>query len=407
MIKLIHTADWHLGQTFFGYDRREEHRHFLEWLRQTVVSVQADVLLVAGDVFDSPNPSAESQKLYYRFLREVTQARPSLQIVLIAGNHDSAARLEAPNPLFEDMNITVRGMVRRTPEGTIDYDHLIVPLRKDGQVEACCLAVPYLRQGDYPPSESYAEGVQALYRELIAHAMSKGNKLVVMGHMQATGSEISVDDRSERTVIGGLDSISPQVFDAGVLYVALGHLHRAQKVSGREWVRYAGAPLPMSFAEKNYRQGVNLITLGDGKEADDVCIERLDYEPLVSLCSIPPQPAGIDAVLQAVAALPDGVPDDTAPYLEVKVLVTEPDPSMRHKIEQALEGKRVRLARIVAATPEYKEEARKFVTYEELQAFRPTDMARDVYRRKYGGNDMPESLCRMFDDVIRELKINQ
>lgn len=401
MLKLIHTADWHLGQTFFGYDRREEHLHFLEWLQRIIVSTQADALLVAGDVFDSPNPSAESQRLYYHFLRQVIQARPSLQIVLIAGNHDSAARLEAPNPLLEDMHITVRGIVRRTPDGAIDYDHLIVPLYKAGKVEANCLAVPYLRQGDYPPSETYAEGVQKLYGELIAHAVTKGKKLVVMGHMQATGSEISIDDRSERTVIGGLDSVSPQVFDGGVLYAALGHLHRAQKVSGREWVRYAGAPLPMSFAEKNYHQGVNLVTLGE--EDDEVCIERIEFEPLVSLYSIPPQAAGIEAVLEAVAILPEGKADHTAPFLEVKVLVTEPDPSMKYKIEQALEGKRVRLARIVAVTPEYSEASYKCITYEELQALQPSDMARDVYKRKYGGNDMPQSLCDLFEEVVKEL----
>ena len=108
MLKIIHTADWHLGQTFFGYDRRMEHLDFLNWLRREVGICQADVLLVSGDVFDSPNPSAESQKLYYRFLHDITRENPQLQLVIIAGNHDSAARLEAPSPLLESMNIVVR-----------------------------------------------------------------------------------------------------------------------------------------------------------------------------------------------------------------------------------------------------------------------------------------------------------
>lgn len=94
-MKILHTADWHLGQTFYEYDRREEHLHFLEWLKQQIRQHEIDVLLIAGDVFDSPNPSAESQRMYYRFLREVTSENPSLQIIIIAGNHDSAARLEA------------------------------------------------------------------------------------------------------------------------------------------------------------------------------------------------------------------------------------------------------------------------------------------------------------------------
>lgn len=95
--------------------------------------------------------------MYYRFLREVTSENPSLQIIIIAGNHDSAARLEAPNPLLENMNVTVRGVVRRNAEGDIDLQHLIVPLYTEGEVTAYCLAVPYLRQGDYPSAENYSK----------------------------------------------------------------------------------------------------------------------------------------------------------------------------------------------------------------------------------------------------------
>ena len=187
-MKILHTADWHLGQTFYEYDRREEHLHFLEWLKQQIRQHEIDVLLIAGDVFDSPNPSAESQRMYYRFLREVTSENPSLQIIIIAGNHDSAARLEAPNPLLENMNVTVRGVVRRNAEGDIDLQHLIVPLYTEGEVTAYCLAVPYLRQGDYPSAENYSKGVQLLYEQLFNEVKEKGLPVIAMGHLQATGS---------------------------------------------------------------------------------------------------------------------------------------------------------------------------------------------------------------------------
>ena len=179
-MKILHTADWHLGQTFYEYDRREEHLHFLEWLKQQIRQHKIDVLLIAGDVFDSPNPSAESQRMYYRFLREVTSENPSLQIIIIAGNHDSAARLEAPNPLLEDMNVTVRGVVRRNAEGDIDLQHLIVPLYTEGEVTAYCLAVPYLRQGDYPSAENYSKGVQLLYEQLFNEVKEKGLPVIAM-----------------------------------------------------------------------------------------------------------------------------------------------------------------------------------------------------------------------------------
>ena len=103
-LKLIHTADWHLGQTFFSYDREAEHDAFLGFLTNLLVERQTDVLLIAGDVFDVTNPSAGAQRRFYRFLKEANRRNPGLQIVIIAGNHDSAIRLEAPNPLLEELN---------------------------------------------------------------------------------------------------------------------------------------------------------------------------------------------------------------------------------------------------------------------------------------------------------------
>ncbi len=111
MIRILHTADWHLGQTFFGYDRTEEHGVFLNWLAE-VRQKEIDALIIAGDVFDVSNPSAASQSMYYQFIYRVTAENPYLQIVIVAGNHDSAARLEAPLPLLQAMRTEVRGVVR-------------------------------------------------------------------------------------------------------------------------------------------------------------------------------------------------------------------------------------------------------------------------------------------------------
>lgn len=397
-MKILHTADWHLGQTFYEYDRREEHLHFLEWLKQQIRQHEIDVLLIAGDVFDSPNPSAESQRMYYRFLREVTSENPSLQIIIIAGNHDSAARLEAPNPLLENMNVTVRGVVRRNAEGEIDLQHLIVPLYTEGEVTAYCLAVPYLRQGDYPSAENYSKGVQLLYEQLFNEVKEKGLPVIAMGHLQATGSEISEDDRSERTVIGGLECVSPDAFDEAIAYTALGHLHRSQRVSHRENVRYSGTPMPMSFAERNNASGVVMITIS----AEGTGIERLAFEPLAGVMSIPRQARPLEEVLQAIGDLPDGDVTLRSPYLEIKILMTEPEPSYKYKIEEALKGKAVRLARIAAMLPQKKASGIVATSYEELQTIRPLDMALDVFKRKYGGTEMPDTMKQLLESVIKE-----
>lgn len=399
-MKILHTADWHLGQTFFEYDRHEEHLHFLEWLREQIQEREIDVLLIAGDVFDSPNPSAESQRMFYTFLRRIADENPGLQVVVIAGNHDSAARLEAPNPLLEEMRVTVRGVVRHTEEREIDFKNLLVPLYENGKIGAWCLAVPYLRQGDYPVADSYPAGVKALYERLFQEVEGQGLPVVAMGHLQATGSEISENDRSERTVIGGLECVSPDSFNRKIAYTALGHLHRGQRVSGRENVRYSGSPIPMSFAERNNKQGVVLVEL----KGSEIQISPLAFESPVKLLSLPSTPQSLPEVLETIANLPQGEITTGAPYLEIKVLITEPEPSLRYQLEEALQGKAVRLARIAAIPPNQERQSEKTITYEELQTLQPLDIARDVFRRKFGGEDMPEPLKSLLQTVIQEVE---
>jgi exonuclease SbcD len=225
----------------------------------------------------------------------------------------------------------------------------------------------------------------------------KTKPVVAMGHLQATGAELSENDRSERTVIGGLDSVSPEAFDRGIAYTALGHLHRAQRVSGRENVRYAGAPLPMSFAEKNNRQGVMLVEL-TGRGA---AIERIPFEPPAALLSIPADPRPPAGALEEIGRLPDGEITPASPYLEVKVLITEPEPSLRYRIEEALKNKSVRLARITAFTPAGGKEAPR-IGGGELQSVDPMEMAADIFRKRFGGEEMPDGMKILLQKVIRE-----
>jgi exonuclease SbcD len=126
-MRIIHTADWHLGQTFYSFERASEHRVFLDWMASILKERDTDLLLIAGDVFDSPNPSAESQRMFYSFLTRVTTENPSLKVIITAGNHDSAARLEAPNPLLHSFNTNVSGIVHYK-NNEIDYERMIIPV---------------------------------------------------------------------------------------------------------------------------------------------------------------------------------------------------------------------------------------------------------------------------------------
>ncbi|GAA6423731.1 exonuclease SbcCD subunit D [Bacteroides fragilis] len=409
MIRILHTADWHLGQTFFGYDRTQEHEHFLDWLAGVLTKNKIDVLIVAGDVFDVSNPSAASQRMFYRFIHRVTTENPRLQLVVVAGNHDSAARLESPLPLLQEMRTEIKGIVRKQ-NGKIDYEHLLVELKNAaGEVEALCLAVPFLRQGDYPVVETegnpYAEGVKELYARLLKYALKKrtdGQALVAVGHLLATGSEIAEKDHSERIIIGGLESVSPESFPEQIVYTALGHIHKAQRVSGRENIRYAGSPLPMSFAEKHYHHGVVKVTLDEGWAVE---IEKLEYTPLVRLLSIPAtEAAAPDEVLDELRGL-ELPEDEPMPYLEVKVKLSEPEPMLRQQVEEILEDKPVRLARIVSF---YRQAAEGSVEEETLtaglQEMNPLQIVKATFENSYQ-TEMPEELVNLFQEACRTINL--
>ena len=403
MIRILHTADWHLGQTFFGYDRTGEHEVFLNWLAEEIRQKEIDALIIAGDVFDVSNPSAASQSMYYQFIYRVTVENPNLQIVIVAGNHDSAARLEAPLPLLQAMRTEVRGVVRKLEGGEIDYDHLIVELKtRKGEVELLCRAVPFLRQGDYPVVQTegnlYAEGVRELYTQLLQRQWKQrpaNQSILAIGHLQATGSEIAEKDYSERTVFGGLECVSPDTFSEKIAYTALGHIHKAQRVSGRENVRYAGSPIPMSFAEKHYHHGVVMVTLDEGCAVD---IRRIECPQLISLVSVPVgDPASPEKIIEMLRDLPEV--EGEAPYLEIKVLLEEPEPMLRQEIEDALVGKKYRLARIISA---YRQEGRVEKEVDDwkrgLQEMSPLQIAQSAFEKVYQ-TEMSAELTDLFQEA--------
>jgi exonuclease SbcD len=354
-MRLLHTSDWHLGQSFHQFDRRAEHQAFLDWLLGVLEAEAVDALLIAGDVFDNSNPSAQAQAQLYRFLAEARRRVPQLAIVMTAGNHDSPGRLEAPAPLLSVFDASVIGHVGRQGDLDAALGRLLVPLKDAaGREAAWCIAMPFLRPDDLPRVEGtddpYAAGVAALYRrafELAAERRQPGQAIVAIGHCHLAGGEVS-EDSERRIVIGGAEALPAGIFDPRIAYVALGHLHRAQKIGGDPTRRYCGSPLPMSFSEVGYRHQVVLVDLaGEGvAETREMVVPRS-----VDLLQVPAKPAPLDDTLAALGALdlPDR-PEAQWPYLHVRVQLEGPEPGLRARIEEALAGKPVRLARIETTT---------------------------------------------------------
>lgn len=409
-MNILHTADWHLGQLFHEYDRAYEHQQFLDWLVQTLQREAVDVLLISGDVFDLSNPSAATIRQFYMFLNRASRACPDIQIIVTAGNHDSASRLEAPKPLLESSNIHIIGTVPKDEQGHVDADKLIIPLFKDGKVSAWCLAVPFLRAGDYPTladsDNPYAEGVAALYRDLYEAAKRKqqpGQAVIAMGHLHARGAEISDMDKSERLIMGGVECIAASAFPEDIAYIALGHIHKAQRLGGKEHIRYCGSPLPMSFSEINYKHQVIGFTLEDGQTTSTRGIE---VPVTVPLLKVPSVHSRVEEALLALQQLPVATGKDraVAPYLQVSVLLEAPEPGLRHKVEQALADKYVRLARIDTRYPEKSGATGRVqaMSPDELQSLKPIDVFTNVYESKYA-NSVPPELMTLFNEVAQQV----
>lgn len=411
-MRFLHTADWHIGQLFHEYDRMFEHQQFLDWLVETLQSRQIDVLLISGDVFDLANPSASAIRLFYTFLNQATAKCPQLQVIVTAGNHDSAARLEAPKPLLSSSNIHIIGLVPRTEEGAIDYEALTIPiLAADGNVFGWCLAVPFLRMGDYPDvtaskNGSYVDGVCALYDEAFQYADTKrkaNQPVIALGHLHALNAEVTDLDKSERLIMGGVEYIPGKAFHKDLSYVALGHIHKAQKIGGNTEIRYSGSPIPMSFGERGYQHQVMVFDLAaDGQVAN---LERLEVPLSIPLLSIPDKHAPVDEVLKALLNLDksDNRPMYLATYLQVKVLLDGPEPALRYKIEQALEGKYVRLVRIDVRYPKSAEESKGLVSPEMLHSLSPLEIFAKYYEKKYNGT-VPSILEDHFKEVANTIE---
>ena len=408
-MKILHTADWHIGQLFHEYDRTYEHHSFLNWLVETLQNEKVDVMLISGDVFDLSNPSAASIKLFYTFLNSALKVNPDLQIIITAGNHDSASRLESPKPLLESSNIHIIGLVEKYVDGNIDYDKLSIPLKdNDGKIKAWCLAIPFLRQGDYPlipdAENSYASGVAALYAEAYEFINAKrqaDQPVICMGHLHAQQAEVTDMDKPERLIMGGIECISADAFPEEILYVALGHIHKAQRIGGKEHIRYSGSPIPMSFSEQHYKHQVVIFDLINQSIAN---LKTLEIPLVVPLLRIPSVPSTLSEVLTALQQLPEiSSVNQTIPYLEVQVLLDGPEPALKHKIKTAVEGKNVRLATIkslyrgVNATNENDQ----IITQDKLEALKPQDVFAKAYEDRYN-TVVPENMFKLFHQAAQE-----
>lgn len=399
-MRVIHTSDWHLGQELHGFDRGVEQDTFLDWLAGQLITLDADALIVTGDVYDTVNPAVQAQQRLYQFLRRALAETPSLQIVLIGGNHDSAARLELPKHLLDANRIHLIGGMPRHDGRTMSARTLIELRDKTGTPCAVCAAVPYLRPGDLPTVGAAESPLKALYREVIeaANAARAGLPLIVTGHLHISGGTVS-ELSERRIIIGGEEAVASDIFPSSVAYVALGHLHKPQSISGQTVIRYAGSPFPMSVAEKVYQHSIVVI---DFDKTGGMKTDLVQTPRPIAFYRVPTMGAApLDIVEDELRRLDlDDPGEHCRPFLEVAVQLDGAEPELRQRIEAALEGKPVRLTRIVRQTEgqggALADALEGDTALDELE---PAHVFAHRHAEEYGV-EPPGDLKRAFDEVL-------
>ncbi|WP_230659609.1 exonuclease SbcCD subunit D C-terminal domain-containing protein [Psychrobacter sp. I-STPA10] len=272
-LTILHTSDWHLGRRLYGQQRYAEFEAFLAWLTDTIEQQQVDVVIVAGDIFDTMTPSNKAQALYYEFLGKISQLHCQ-HVVIVAGNHDSPTFLDAPKTALKYLNVHIIGTACEDPR-----DEVLTLMDNQGNPYCIVTAVPYLRDRDVRGSiagESSSDkdanviaGIQAHYQQVAEHAKSIQSKLIAnhqchipiiaTGHLFTVGGKTTDDDGVRDLYVGTLGQVSASIFDDCFDYVALGHLHVPQKVGGCEHIRYSGSPIAMGFGEARQQKQVLLV----------------------------------------------------------------------------------------------------------------------------------------------------
>lgn len=357
-MKIIHTADWHIGHELYGYDREEEFDCFFTQLADLMEKEKPDALLVSGDVYDSYMPSNAAVRQLNTALLSLHEASPETEIILTAGNHDSGLRLEAAAPPWLSHRIHLIG--------TID------PTLKRNRIEiegkGVVMAIPFCYPANFPHQESdKVEERQKSFFQRVSEQLSKESlPTVLMAHLYLSGARLN-GSRQPRDIVGGSEAMPLSDIGTGYDYLALGHIHRRQQLSNQ--AHYSGSPLPISFDEPA-EHGVLVVELHKGKAP------RVDFRALTTarpLLTLPEQAVSYSDAIDLLRTMDA----DEQAYIRLYVQVNEDAPLPFDYLEQAtkaLEGKSARYCTIKVESPESLAAERveqRMVSPDELNTYSP------------------------------------
>jgi exonuclease SbcD len=402
-MRILHTADWHLGKRLHRHSLHRFQVPFVDWLLETVRARAVDAVLIAGDIFDTANPSSEARELYYSALARLHGL--GCRVVVTGGNHDSPSVLQAPRQLLSALGIHVVGEKTERPED------MLVPLPDaDGQPRALVAAVPFLRDADLrrmvsgeestAREEAVREGIRTVFQAVAEAAQAHAPRLpaLAMGHLFARGASTSESERDIQ--VGNQADVSEAAFPPHFAYVALGHIHRPQRVGQEGRIHYSGSPVPLSFSESQDQKRVILLEVSD---------EGIQHEslPVPAFCRLP-RIAGSD--LEDIAQKLDALDPAPEALIEVQLDGERYDPALttglddcvaefnRRQAHQQIVRRRARFADQATGTGSlYAEE-------EAIEELRPEEVFREKLKHEQSEGEDRRLLEEAFAEILEEVR---
>ena len=403
-MKILHTADWHIGKKLQKHDLFADFDLFIQWLCKTIKKEAVDLLLISGDVFDLANPSSEARSQYYRSLMALRKL--DISIILTGGNHDSPAMLDAPKEILRELDMHVVGGL---PES---LQELLIPVAdKHGKTEMLVAAVPFLRDADLRSAgeglthddriAAIRKGIQNIYESIENHCKKQYPEIPVlaMGHLFAAGIETSESERDIQ--IGNQAAFEASQFGEYFKYIALGHIHKPQQVRALVPAFYSGSPLPLSFSERSDRKRILIIDSSESWEPRSIAIPAFRHLLKIS--------GNIDQLKHKLGILENDSELDS--LIEVELTEEKYDANKIYQLDELVTNFHQPGFEIVKHRASFREKlggtTELYDETQQLEDLKPREVFLELIGQHEYDEDLHREILSAFDEILEEVQNDQ
>ncbi|MBZ9731555.1 exonuclease SbcCD subunit D C-terminal domain-containing protein [Salegentibacter sp. JZCK2] len=399
-MKILHTADWHIGKKLHKHSLHPDFDFFIDWLCNCIAKNKVEVLLVSGDVFDLANPSSEARQQYFKALMKLK--RLDCKIILTGGNHDSPAMLNAPQEVLRELDIHIIGGL---PD---EISECVIPINnKENKTELLIAALPYLRDADLRTASqgnSYEDRLEALRKGIqqtfldaaeICKTRYQDIPAIAMGHLFAAGAETSESERDIQ--IGNQAAFNALQFGDYFNYIALGHIHKPQRVNAAIPTFYSGSPIPLSFSERTNKNRILLLDTKIGWEPQS--LEIPVFRKLLKITG------NLDSLQQKLQELEPR--SGLASLIEIELKEKNFDSNKIYELDQLVDNFKVEGYEIVKHRASFENKisgsGELYEEKQQLEDLQPLDVFQKLVDRQEEDEDTRQELLSAFNEILEDV----